>query len=76
MESVLENALTEAEQYVRECEELVLKQAAALVNKLEEDHCPKAADDARATLAILEKDRDKARAYLRLERAIYDAPLV
>ena len=73
MEKVLENALTEAEQYVRECEELVLKQA-ALVNKLEEDDCPNAAEDARATLAMLEEDHDEARAYLRLERGIYDAP--
>lgn len=75
MENVLENALTEAEQYVRECEQLVRKQA-ALVDRLEEDDCPQAAEDAREALVMLEKDLDLARAYLRMERAIYDAQLV
>jgi hypothetical protein len=68
MENVLENALTEAEQYVRECEQLVRKQA-ALVDELEKHDCPAAAEDARATLAMLEKDLAEARAYLRMERA-------
>jgi hypothetical protein len=75
MENVLEDALTEAEQYVRECEELVRKQA-ALVDRLKEEDCPAAAEDARETLVMLEKDRAEARAYLRMERAIYEAPLV
>jgi hypothetical protein len=73
MENVLENALTEAEQYARECEELVLKQA-ALVEKLEKEDCPAAAEDARETLVTLEKGLDLARAYLRIEQAVYDAP--
>jgi t-SNARE complex subunit (syntaxin) len=75
MENVLENALTEAEQYVRECEELVRKQA-ALVDRLEKDDCPAAAEDAREALVMLEKDLDLARAHLRIEQAAYDAPLV
>ena len=75
MEKVFENALTEAEQYVRECEEFVLKQA-ALVEKLEKEDCPAAAEDAREALVSLKKGRAEARAYLRMERAIYEAPLV
>jgi hypothetical protein len=75
MENVLENALTEAEQYVQECEGHVRKQA-ALVEKLEKEDCPAAAKDARETLVMLEKGRAEARAYLHMERAIYEAPLV
>jgi hypothetical protein len=75
MENVLESALTEAKQYVRECEEFVAKQA-ALVDRLEKEDCPAGAEDARETLVILEKDLAEARAYWRLERAIYDASLV
>jgi hypothetical protein len=75
MENILETALTEAEQYVGECEELVRKQA-ALVDELEKHDCPKAAEGARETLVMLEKDLDLARAHLRIEQAAYDAPLV
>lgn len=75
MENVLETALTEAEQYVRECEELVAKQA-ALVDRLEKEDCPAAAEDAREILVGLEKGLDLARAHLRIEQAVYDAPLV
>ena len=75
MENVLETALTEIEQFVRECEQLVAKQA-ALVDRLEKEDCPPAAKDAREVLVTLEKDLDLARAHLRIEQAFYDAPLV
>ena len=75
MENVFENALTEAEQYVRECEQLVRKQA-AMVDRLEKDDQGEAAEDARQELVMLEKDLDLARVYLRMERAVCDAQLV
>ena len=68
MENVLETALIETEQFVRECEQLVAKQA-ALVDRLEKEDCPPAAKDAREVLVALEKDLDLARAHLRIEHA-------
>ena len=46
MENVLKTALIETEQFVRECEQLVAKQA-VLVDRLEKEDCPPAAKDAR-----------------------------
>lgn len=75
MEKIFETALTEAELYVRECEELVLKQA-AVVDRLEKYDRRGAAEDARERLVALEKDLELALAHLRLERAVCGAQLV
>jgi hypothetical protein len=71
MENFLENALTEDEKYVRECEQLVREQA-AVVDRLDR----KAAEDAMEILVALKKELDLARSHLRIDQAVYDAPLV
>ena len=43
---------------------------------MEKHDCPPTAEDAREALVILENDLDLARAYLRMQRAVYDAQLV
>jgi hypothetical protein len=75
LREVFEIALTEAQQYVRECQGRVRKQA-ALVDRLEKYDHRGAAKDARETLVAFERDLELALAHFRLERAVYEAPLV
>jgi hypothetical protein len=71
MEKDPEDALAQAEQDVRECEERVAGQA-KLVEQLEKRGQWEAANEARASLATLREGLEIARARLRIERAARD----